>query len=261
MLMRTEPRDNHLLGALPDDVWQRLAPHMEYAPMTRGQALYASGEALTHAHFPTSAIVSMMYFTDRGASLESAMVGNDGMVGLALLMGGGSMCSHAVVQVAGEAYRVPAHVLQDEFNRGGATLQLLLRYTQALLTQVAQRAVCNRHHSLAQQLARCLLLTLDRNPGREILTTQEVIANRLGVRREGVTEGAYFLQKLGLIRYTRGRITVVDREGLESRACECYAVVKQECNRLLPGSDRQSPEFQRWRPARRDERAAELLAA
>ena len=261
MLMRTDPRDNHLLGALPAESWARLAPHMEYAPLARGQAVYAAGEDMSHAYFPTSAIVSMMYFTDSGASSESAMVGNDGMVGIALLMGGGSMCSHAVVQGAGEAWRVPAQVLQDEFRRGGATMQLLLRYTQALLTQIAQRAVCNRHHSLAQQLARCLLLTLDRNPGGEILTTQEVIANRLGVRREGVTEGAYFLQKLGLIRYTRGRITVLDREGLESRSCECYAVVKQECNRLLPGSDRQSPEFQRWRPGRRVEHAAERMAA
>lgn len=261
MLMRTEPRDNHLLGALPADVWQRLSPQMEHAPLARGQAIYATGEAMSHAYFPTSAIVSMMYFTDSGASSESAVVGNDGMVGIALLMGGGSMCSHAVVQGAGEAYRIPAQVLHEEFFRGGAAMQLLLRYTQALLTQIAQRAVCNRHHSLAQQLARCLLLTLDRNPGQEILTTQEVIANRLGVRREGVTEGAYFLQKLGLIRYTRGRITVVDREGLEGRACECYAVVKKECNRLLPGSDRHSPEFQRWMPQRRAERAAELLAA
>jgi CRP-like cAMP-binding protein len=235
---------------------------MEYAPLVRGQAVSGSGEAIDHAYFPTSAIVSMMYFTGSGASSESAVVGNDGMVGIALVMGGGSMCSHAVVQGEGEAYRVPAQVLLDEFHRGGETMRLLLRYTQALLTQVAQRAVCNRHHSLAQQLARCLLLTLDRTPGHEILTTQEVIANRLGVRREGVTEGAYFLQKLGLIRYTRGRITVLDREGLEGRACECYAVVKQECDRLLPGSDRHSPEYQRWGPHRRLERQpAELMAA
>ena len=261
MLMRTEPRDNHLLGALPPDVWQRLAPHLEYAPLARGQAVYASGEAVSHAYFPTSAIVSLMYFTDNGASSESAVVGNDGMVGIALLMGGGSMCSHAVVHGAGEAYRVPAQVLQDEFRRGGEAMLLLLRYTQALLTQIAQRAVCNRHHSLAQQLARCLLLTLDRNHGSEILTTQEVIANRLGVRREGVTEGAYFLQKLGLIRYTRGRITVLNREALESRACECYAVVKQECDRLLPGPARRTPAAPRWAAERRNERSAELLAA
>ena len=259
--MRTEPRDNHLLAALPADVWQRLAPHLEYAPLARGQAVYASGEAMSHAYFPTSAIVSMMYFTNSGASSESAVVGNDGVVGIALLMGGGSMCSHAVALGAGEAYRLPAQVLQDEFRRGGAAMKLLLCYTQALLTQIAQRAVCNRHHSLAQQLARCLLLTLDRNPGREILTTQEVIANRLGVRREGVTEGAYFLQKLGLIRYTRGRITVVDREGLEGRACECYAVVKQECERLLPAGARRTREVPYWSPDHRTERAAELLAA
>jgi CRP-like cAMP-binding protein len=174
-----------------------------------------------------------MYFTENGESAESAVVGKDGMLGVSLLMGAQSTCSRAVVQAAGESFRIAADVLLREFWRGGAAMRLLLRYTQALLTQTSQRAICNRHHSLAQQLARCLLLSLDHTHGSEIVTTQERIAHRLGVRREGVTEGAYILQKLGLIRYARGHISVLDRRGLESRACECYALVKKECHRLL----------------------------
>lgn len=234
MHMRTQPRDNRLLAALPQASWQRLRPALEYTALAGRQAVYGGGEALSHAYFPTSALVSLMHFTDSGASAESAVVGNDGMLGISLLMGGGMTCSHAVVLSAGEAFRLPSQVLRDEFQRAGPAMDMLLRYTQALLTQMAQRAVCNRHHSLAQQLARCLLLSLDRNPGADIVMTHEVIANRLGVRREGVTQGAHQLQQLGLISASRGRITVLDRNGLEVRACECYEVVKRECDRLLP---------------------------
>jgi CRP-like cAMP-binding protein len=234
--MRSHPRDNRLLAALPQDSWQRLRPALEPAPLAHRQEVYAGAEPINHAYFPTTALVSLMHFTDSGASSESAVVGNDGMLGISLLMGGGLTCSHAVVLNAGDAFRLPAQTLKDEFQRAGPAMEILLRYTQALLTQMAQRAVCNRHHSLAQQLAGCLLLSLDRNADvdADILMTQELIANRLGVRREGVTAGIHLLQQLGVISTTRGHIKVLSRAGLESRSCECYEVVKRECNRLVP---------------------------
>ena len=241
MMLRTEPLDNEFLAALPFEAWQRLAPYLDNATLARGQSLSASGQTMSHVYFPTSATVSMMYFTDSGESSESAIVGNDGLVGIAMLMGGGTMCSHAVVHGVGQAFTVPVEVLQAEFWRCGAAMALLLRYTQSLLTQLAQRTVCNRHHNVGQQLAKSLLMSLDRNSGRrEIFTTQEALASRLGVRREGVTEGALMLKRLGLIDYTRGCITVLDREGLERRSCECYAVLKHACVPLLPESGRQA---------------------
>lgn len=229
----SKPTDNLILAALPEDAWKRLEPAVERVQLRLQQTLHEPGQGADHAYFPTGALLSLMYFTENGASAESAVVGKDGMLGVSLLMGGQSTCSRAVVQAAGESFRIPADVLLREFWRGGGAMRLLLRYTQALLTQTSQRAICNRHHSLAQQLARCLLLSLDHTHGGEIVTTQERIADRLGVRREGVTEGAYILQKLGLIRYARGHISVLDRHGLERRACECYALVKRECHRLL----------------------------
>jgi CRP-like cAMP-binding protein len=233
MPTHSKPTDNLLLAALAPEAWERLLPSLERVPLQLHQSLHESGQTMDHAYFPTGALVSLMYFTEDGASAESAEVGKDGMLGVSLLMGGQSTCSRAVVQAAGESYRLPADVLLREFWRGGAVMRLLLRYTQALLTQTSQRAICNRHHSVSQQLARCLLLSLDHTEGGEIVTTQERIAERLGVRREGVNEGAYFLQKLGLIRYARGHISVLDRRGLERRACECYALVKNECHRLM----------------------------
>jgi CRP-like cAMP-binding protein len=196
--------------------------------------LYESGSELRHVYFPTTSIVSLLYVMLDGASAEIAVVGNEGVIGVALFMGGETMPNRAVVQSAGHAYRLKGHLLKQEFNRSGELQHLLLRYTQALLTQMAQTAVCNRHHSLDQQLCRWLLLSLDRLPSNELVMTQELIANMLGVRREGVTEAAGNLQKAGLITYRRGRITVLDRAGLEARACECYAVVKKEFDRLLP---------------------------
>jgi CRP-like cAMP-binding protein len=196
--------------------------------------MYEAGGTLTHVYFPTTAIVSLLYVMESGASAEIAVVGNEGIVGISLFMGGDSTPSRAVVQSAGSGFRLKAQVMKDEFDRAGPVLHLLLRYTQALITQMAQTAVCNRHHSLDQQLCRWLLLSLDRLQGNELVMTQELIANMLGVRREGVTEGALKLQKAGLIRYARGHITVLDREGLENRSCECYAVVKKEYSRLLP---------------------------
>jgi CRP-like cAMP-binding protein len=196
--------------------------------------MYEAGGTLTHVYFPTTAIVSLLYVMESGASAEIAVVGNEGIVGISLFMGGDSTPSRAVVQSAGRGFRLKAKVMKDEFDRAGPVLQLLLRYTQALITQMAQTAVCNRHHSLDQQLCRWMLLSLDRLQGNELVMTQELIANMLGVRREGVTEGALKLQKAGLIRYARGHITVLDREGLENRSCECYAVVKKEYSRLLP---------------------------
>lgn len=201
--------------------------------MPLGEVLYESGATLSHVYFPTTAIVSLLYVMEDGASAEIAVVGNEGIVGISLFMGGGSTPSRAVVQSAGLGFRLKARVLKDEFNRAGPVLRLLLRYTQALITQMAQTAVCNRHHSLDQQLCRWLLLSLDRLQGDELVMTQELIANMLGVRREGVTESALKLQTAGLIRYARGRITVLDRAGLELRTCECYAVVKKEYDRLL----------------------------
>ena len=234
MTCTSNAQQNLLLAALPDTVWQRLQPKLQAVQMPLHQVLYESGRTMSHAYFPTSAIVSLMHITQSGASVESAVVGNDGVVGVALLMGGGSTSSRAVVQTAGRAWRIGAMAIKEEFDRGGPAMQVLLRYTQALMTQLAQRAVCNRHHSLLQQLARCLLSSLDRVRGDELALTQEHIADMLGVRREGVTEGANRLQKWGLIRYSRGHICVLDRAGLQARACECYAVVKNECHRLLP---------------------------
>jgi CRP-like cAMP-binding protein len=229
-----DPRQNHLLAALPTTDFERLYPHLKLIPLPLGEVLYEPGIGLRYVYFPTDAIVSLLYVMADGASAEIAVVGNEGVIGVSLFMGGETTPSRAVVQSAGHAYRLPGHVLKQEFTRGGSMQHLLLRYTQALLTQMAQTAVCNRHHSLDQQLCRWLLLSLDRLSGNELVMTQELVANMLGVRREGVTEAAGNLQQAGLIRYSRGRITVLDRPGLESRTCECYAVVKRECDRLLP---------------------------
>jgi CRP-like cAMP-binding protein len=228
------PDQNHLLAALPVKERERLFPHLELIPMVLGDVLYESGSELRHVYFPTTSIVSLLYVMLDGASAEIAVVGNEGIIGVALFMGGETMPNRAVVQSAGHAYRLKGQLLKQEFNRSGELQHLLLRYTQALLTQMAQTAVCNRHHSLDQQLCRWLLLSLDRLPSNDLVMTQELIANMLGVRREGVTEAAGNLQKAGLIRYQRGHITVIDRAGLEARACECYAVVKKEFDRLLP---------------------------
>ena len=227
------PNQNHLLAALPAAEFDSLLPHLELVPMPLSEALYESGGRLNHVYFPTTSIVSLLYVMEDGASAEIAVVGNEGVLGIALFMGGETTPSRAVVQSAGFGYRLKASVLKFEFNRGGAVMHLLLRYTQALITQMAQTAVCNRHHSVEQQLCRWLLLSLDRLPGNELSMTQELIANMLGVRREGVTEAAGNLQRAGLIRYTRGRITVLDRPNLEKSVCECYAVVKKEFDRLL----------------------------
>ena len=234
MATASDPLKNHLLAALPDAEWQRWCTHLEAVEMPLGQVLYESGGTLKHVYFPTNAIVSLLYVMENGASAEIALVGNEGIVGISLFMGGESTPSRAVVQSAGQGYRMTAEAMKDEFNRAGPVLHLLLRYTQALITQMAQTAVCNRHHSLDQQLCRWLLLSLDRLQDSELLMTQELIANMLGVRREGVTEGALKLQNAGLISYSRGRIKVLDRAGLERRTCECYAVVKKEYDRLLP---------------------------
>ncbi len=229
-----DPKQNHLLAALPPEEYARLLPHWELVPMPLGHVLYESGVQMRHVYFPTSAIVSLLYVMEDGASAEIAIVGHEGIVGISLFMGGETTPNRAVVQSAGHAYRLKGQLLKDEFYRAGPMQHLLLRYTQSLLTQMAQTAVCNRHHSLDQQFCRWLLLSLDRLPSNELVMTQELIANMLGVRREGVTEAAGNVQKAGLIEYNRGHITVIDRAGLEKRACECYAVVKKECDRLLP---------------------------
>ncbi len=229
------PKRNHLLASLAGEEWQRWLPLLEYVDMPLGLVLYESGKTLSHVYFPTTAIVSLLYVMENGASAEIAVVGNEGLVGISLFMGGGSTPSRGVVQSAGQGFRLKSKDMQEEFDRGGVVLHLLLRYTQALITQMAQTAVCNRHHTLDQQLCRWLLLSLDRLEGDELIMTQELIANMLGVRREGVTEGATKLQNAGLIKYSRGRITVLDRPGLEKRSCECYDVVKKEYDRLLPG--------------------------
>ncbi len=229
-----DPRQNHLLAALPAEDLARLLPDLEEAPMPLGHVLYEPGVPMRHVYFPTTSIVSLLYVMEDGASAEIAVVGNEGVVGVSLFMGGESTTSRAVVQSDGYAYRLKAQLLKDEFFRAGPMQRLLLRYTQALLTQMAQTAVCNRHHSLDQQFCRWLLLSLDRLSSNELVMTQELIANMLGVRREGVTEAAGNVQRAGLISYNRGRITVLDRTGLEARACECYAVVKKEFDRLLP---------------------------
>ena len=229
-----DPRRNGLLAALPAAEWERWLPLLEAVEMPLGQVLYESGSTLSHVYFPTDAIVSLLYVMENGASAEIAVVGNEGVVGISLFMGGESTPSRAVVQSAGQGYRLSAKTIKQEFDHSGPVLHLLLRYTQALITQMAQTAVCNRHHSLDQQLCRWLLLSLDRLGGSELVMTQELIANMLGVRREGVTEAALKLQATGLIRYARGHITVIDRPALEERSCECYAVVKREYDRLLP---------------------------
>lgn len=233
------PRQNRLLATLPEPEYRKLLPHLEPVNLALGQTLHESGGKLNHVFFPTTAIVSLVYVMEDGASAEIAVVGNDGIVGIALFMGGETMPNRAVVQSAGEAYRLSGPLLKQEFTRTGGHREgvlppLLLRYTLALLTQMAQTAVCNRHHTLDQQLCRWLLLSLDRLPSNELHMTQELIANMLGVRREGVTEAAASLQRAGLIEYSRGRITVLDRPGLEARVCECYEVVRKEFCRLLP---------------------------
>jgi CRP-like cAMP-binding protein len=227
------PNQNHLLAALPAAEFERLSPHLELVPLPLGEILYEPGGQLQHAYFPTTCIVSLHYVMESGASSESAGVGNEGVVGMALFMGGDSTPSSAVVQTAGHAYRLASELLKREFNRAGLMQGLLLRYTQALITQMSQTAACNRHHTVEQQLCRWLLLTLDRVPQRELIMTQELVARMLGVRREGITAAARDLQNAGFIRYRRGHIAVVERSGLETRACECYAAVKKELSRLL----------------------------
>ncbi|WP_027996367.1 Crp/Fnr family transcriptional regulator [Simplicispira psychrophila] len=231
-----DPSANSLLASLPEPEWQRIAPLLEAVDLPLGQVLHESGGKMSHVYFPTNAIVSLLYVLKNGDSAEIAVVGNEGVVGIALFMGGETTPNRAVVQSAGKGYRLRKADIKEEFARSGPVLHLLLRYTLALMTQIAQTAVCNRHHTLDQQLCRWLLLSLDRLSGNELVMTQELIANMLGVRREGVTEAALKLQKLGLIRYARGRISVLDRAGLEERTCECYAVVKDEYDRLLPYS-------------------------
>lgn len=230
---RDPPKTNRLLAALPEPEWQRWLLQLEWVSLPLGHVLCESGITLKHVYFPTTAIVSLLYVLENGASAEIAVVGHEGIVGVSIFMGGGSTPSRAVVQSAGEGYRVKASFLKKQFSRA-PVLHLLLRYTQALITQMAQTAVCNRHHSLDQQLCRWLLLSLDRLQGPDLVMTQELISNMLGVRREGVTESAQKLQRVGLIRYNRGHITVLDRPGLEKHTCECYAVVKKEYDRLLP---------------------------
>lgn len=233
MAFRPDPNQNHLLAALPTDEFNRLAPCLELVNLPLGDMLYEPGRQLSHACFPTTAIVSLHYVTESGASAETAGVGNEGMVGISLFMGGDTTPSSAVVQTAGHAYRLDRHVLKHAFFRVGLLQQLLLRYTQALMTQISQTAACNRHHTVEQQLSRTLLLTLDRAPSRDLVMTQEQLANMLGVRRESITDAAGRLQQAGFIRYRRGHISVLDRRGLESRVCECYGVVRTERERLL----------------------------
>lgn len=229
-----DPRQNWLLAALADAEWDRFEQHLQPATLPLGAVLYDPGSTPTHVFFPTMAIVSLLYVMEDGASAEIAVVGNEGLVGISLFMGGHSTSSQAVVQAAGQGFRLDAGIMLQEFNRSGAVMHLLLRYTQALITQMAQTSVCNRHHSLDQQLCRWLLLTLDRLRSNELVMTQDLLSNILGVRRASISDAAGRLQKDGLIRYERGRITVLDRPGLERRSCECYAVVKKEYDRLLP---------------------------
>ena len=236
MPLASDRRKNQLLAVLPDAEWARWMPHLEPVDMPLGKVLYESGSRVDYVYFPMTSIVSLLYVMEDGASAEIAVVGHEGIVGISLFMGGASTPSRAVVQSAGTGLRLRADMVLEEFNRGGHVLHLLLRYTQALITQMSQTAVCNRHHSLDQQLCRWLLLSLDRLHSKELVMTQELIANMLGVRREGVTEAAGHLQRAGLIEYRRGHITVLDRPGLEKRTCECYAVVKKEYDRLLPSA-------------------------
>jgi CRP-like cAMP-binding protein len=237
-------QSNHLLAALPRDSSQRWMAQLESIDLPLGSVLYESGGELSHVYFPTTAIISLLYVMEDGASAEIAVVGNEGIVGISLFMGGQSTPSRAVVQSAGKGFRLSAPLMKAEFDRAGFVLHLFLRYTQALITQMAQTAVCNRHHTLDQQLCRWLLLSLDRLQSNQLVMTQELIANMLGVRREGVTESALKLQSAGLIRYARGQITVLDRTGLEKRSCECYAVVKKEYDRLLPLKPAAPPQVQ-----------------
>jgi len=227
------PKQNHLLAALPVEIYERLSPDLELVSMPLGEVLCESGGQLQHAYFPTTAIVSMHYVMEDGATAEIAGVGNEGVLGISLFMGGNTTPSQATVQTGGYGYRLKSGLLMQEFDRAGPLMRLMLRYTQALITQMSQTAVCNRHHSVEQQLCRWLLLTLDRLPTNELTITQELIASMLGVRREGITESAGNLQREGLISYRRGHITVLDRSGLESHTCECYDVVKNEFHRLL----------------------------
>jgi len=253
------PNQNHLLAALPTAEFERLAPHLEPVELLLGDVLYESGGQLQHFYFPTTAILSLHYVMENGSSCEIAGVGNEGVLGISLFMGGNTTPSRAVVQTGGQGYRVRAPLVMEEFNRAGLMQRLMLRYTQALITQMSQTAACNRHHSLVQQLCRWLLLTLDRMPTNELIMTQELVASMLGVRREGVTEAAGKLQQAGVISYRRGHITVLDRAGLESQVCECYQVVKKEFARLLPDvlqrQDISTPS--RTAPAQADVRAIE----
>ena len=228
------PQQNLLIAALPTEVQNRLLPNLELVPLPLGKVLYESGDTLRHVYFPTDSIVSLLYVMESGASAEISVVGNEGIIGIALFMGGESTPSRAIVQSGGYAYRLLGKLFKEEFNRHSEMLMLLLRYTQSLITQMAQTAVCNRHHSIDQQLCRWLLLSLDRLPTNRLTMTQELIANMLGVRREGVTEAAGKLLRQGVIQYSRGQITVLDRTALETLSCECYAVVKKETDRLLP---------------------------
>ena len=234
MAIAPNRKQNHLLAAIPPTEWNILLPHLVPVDLGLGAVLYESGATMTDMYFPTTAIISLLYVMENGSSAEIAVVGNEGLVGVSLFMGGESTPSRAVVQSAGQGFKIAAHVMKDEFNKAGPLMHLLLRYTQALITQMAQTAVCNRHHSLDQQLCRWLLLSLDRLQGADLIMTQELISNMLGVRREGVTEAAMQLQAAGIIRYSRGKISVLDRPSLERRTCECYAVVKREYDRLLP---------------------------
>ena len=227
------PKQNHLLAALPAEIFDRILPHLELVSMPLGEVLYESGGQLQYVYFPTTAILSLHYLMESGASAEISGVGNEGVLGISLFMGGNTTPSLATVQTAGIGYRLKGRLMMEEFNLAGPMMRLMLRYTQALMTQISQTAVCNRHHSIEQQLCRWLLLTLDRLPSNELTITQELIAGMLGVRREGITEAAGKLQRAGLISYRRGHITVLDRTGLESHSCECYQVVRKEFHRLL----------------------------
>ncbi|WP_088278444.1 Crp/Fnr family transcriptional regulator [Ideonella sp. A 288] len=242
MRAQSSPTDNLLINALPQEVVARWCQRLERITMPLGMVMYESGIAMTHVVFPTTAVVALLYVTERGSSTEIGIVGREGVVGVPLFMGGGSTPSSAVVQIAGEGWRLPGPFIKEEFDHPGPVQHLLLRYTQALITQMAQTAVCNRHHTIDQQLCRWLLLSLDSLSGNELVMTHELIANLLGVRREGVTESALKLQRDGLIRYARGHIQVLDRPGLEHRACECYRVVRNEHDRLMP--ERHLPELQ-----------------
>ena len=238
---QASPQQNHLLGAIPEAEWERFAPHLTQMHLELGEVIYESGSNQPHVYFPTDSIISLLYVMENGSSAEIAIVGNEGLVGISLFMGGGTTPSRAIVQSAGQAFRMKAQWIRDEFILAGPVQQVFLRYTQALLTQMAQTAVCNRHHHVDQQLCRWLLMSLDRLSSNELTMTQELIANMLGVRREGVTEAAGKLQHLGIIEYHRGKITVLDRPHLERMACECYQVVKKEFARLLPWDNGQTP--------------------